>query len=181
MNIEIISDLEGYLVSLDTKNSLFTGSFNPTHIGHVEVIREILKFTDQTLLVFPHLSPHKKYSTDLSIRVRWLRTTLETFLYERNALILLVQDEHLFSNFGEFVRILEAHRSKLTRFVSIEKADKSYVTNNPNNHFVIQNPIHMSSTQVRGVFEKNEDPSILEGKIAMSLVEEYRTYFQTRQ
>lgn len=56
--------------------ALFGGSFDPPHLGHVEVVEEALRTLDiEKLIVVPaYLNPFKSKSTaPASLRLKWLR------------------------------------------------------------------------------------------------------------
>lgn len=78
----IISNLEGYITK-EGNHAIFTGTFNPPHVGHTEAIRySFRQLPDLTsVIVIPHTWNKKKNpSVGVGIRAKWVYDTLEQFI-----------------------------------------------------------------------------------------------------
>lgn len=64
------------------KKAIFGGSFDPPHLGHLEVIKEALKTLDiDELIIMPaYLNPFKsKFYASAKLRLKWLKKMTKEF------------------------------------------------------------------------------------------------------
>jgi nicotinate-nucleotide adenylyltransferase len=64
--------LKLYIKRLKMK-ALFGGSFDPVHLGHVEIVKKAFKYADEIIILPNYLNPLKNsFSAPPDIRFRWL-------------------------------------------------------------------------------------------------------------
>ena len=62
------------------KKAIFGGSFDPVHLGHVEIVKKALKkpYIDEVIVVPNYLNPLKRsFCAPPELRLKWLRETFK--------------------------------------------------------------------------------------------------------
>ncbi len=81
--------------------ALYGGSFDPPHLGHLEIVKEVLKLkeVDRVLIVPTYLNPFKKsFSVEPNIRLEWVKeqfdlenVEISSFEIEQNRAVYTVE------------------------------------------------------------------------------------------
>ena len=119
----IISNLENY-ITRGGKHAIFTGTFNPPHVGHTEAIRYSLQELPQlkSVIVIPH-SWNKKKNPVASIgtRVKWVHETLQKFVPDLFSNTVVCFDPQVNENPDKYDELCGKHKLKIHRIVGSDK------------------------------------------------------------
>ncbi len=120
------------------KKAIFGGSFDPPHIGHLEIIKQALTSLDiDTLIVVPaFLNPFKSKSfAPADLRLKWLRAMthelndveVSSFEVEQNRAVTSIETVKHFMNEGDTVYLIIGadNLSSLPKWKSFDELDKS--------------------------------------------------------
>ena len=62
------------------KTAIFGGSFDPVHIGHIEVVKNALNLVDKVIVIPNYLNPLKNsFSAPPELRLKWLKDVFSDF------------------------------------------------------------------------------------------------------
>ncbi len=148
------------LIAKDGRYAIFTGTFNPPHIGHAAAMKESFRLLPDlaSLIVIPH-SWNKKKSPPVEIgtRIRWLAETIQEFAPELSSIIVVLSDPLIFEKPDKFDELCNIYKFRIHRIVGSDK--QSVIIKNKNRAEVLQIPRldNINSTIIRS--------SIKEGKI----------------
>ena len=119
----IISDLESFIAK-DGKYAIFTGTFNPPHIGHTAAIRESFQQLPYlaSVIVIPHSWNNKKSPpVEVGTRVRWLTETIQEFTPDLFSRIVVCHDPIIFERPDKFDELCNTYRVRIHRIVGSDK------------------------------------------------------------
>jgi len=170
--------------------ALFGGSFDPPHIGHIEIVKKLqaLPFIDDIVIMPTYLNPFKtKFHTSPQVRLHWLEK-----LYKDNPKVIVSDFEvkqarkvptyesvlYLQKKYDKIYIVIGADNIKtLHKWYNYEKliqiatfiVAKRKGFEIPEDFLTIEVDINISSTQLREHMEKR----FLPPKIANEILKEY--------
>lgn len=121
------------------KHALFTGTFNPPHIGHSNAIKESFQLIPDlsSAIIIPDNWNYKKSPpVKMDIRVNWLRETVEEFLPELTTKIFILHNPAYIEQPDKFDHLCDKYFSKINRIVGSDKI--SILIGNKNKAEVLQ-------------------------------------------
>ena len=119
----IINDLESYITQ-SGKHAIFTGTFNPPHVGHTEAIRYSLQEVPylKSVIIIPHSWNKKKNPTvDIGIRAKWLHETLQEFIPDLFPKTVVCFDLIINDNPDKYDELCGKYKLKIHRIVGSDK------------------------------------------------------------
>lgn len=166
-----ITDLSSHLAA-ENSCAVYTGTFDPAHVGHAKVIEEAFASESQpaSLVVVPHNWNLKKNPVALAKRVDWLIKTIEEFNPYIKAKIRVCADEELAGDKNRFDVICAEHHSRILRVVGDDKA-KVIANSATKGIIVVPRSLVSSSTLIREAV-KNDDLETLRKLVALKVFEE---------
>ncbi|MEO1927902.1 MAG: nicotinate (nicotinamide) nucleotide adenylyltransferase [Nautiliaceae bacterium] len=64
----------------EKKSALFGGSFDPVHLGHIQIAKKALNFADEVIIMPNYLNPLKhSFSAPPNLRYKWLKKVFKNF------------------------------------------------------------------------------------------------------
>ena len=119
----IIYNLEEYITA-GGEHAIFTGTFNPPHIGHVAAIKYAFQQIPilSSVVIIPHTwNIHKIPPLDIAIRVKWLQETCLEFIPDLFAKTVICFDEVINNQPQKYDELCSRHNLKLYRIVGSDK------------------------------------------------------------
>ena len=119
----IISNLDS-LIAKDGKYAIFTGTFNPPHIGHTAAIRESFQQLPYlaSVIVIPHSWNNKKSPpVEVGTRVRWLTETFQEFIPDLSLRIDICFDPLINEKPDKFDELCNTYKFRIHRIVGSDK------------------------------------------------------------
>jgi len=166
--------------------ALFGGSFDPPHIGHIEIVRKLKKlpFIQKVIIMPTYLNPFKeRFYAPASIRLHWLKTIfandnkveVSDFEVSKNKKTPTYETvKHLLQQYDKIYVVIGADNitsldrwykynqlEKMVEFIVFER--KGY--NIPKGYFSIELDIPLSSTRLRKNIDKESLPKELQKEI----------------
>ena len=169
----IISNLESYITK-GGKHAIFTGTFNPPHVGHTEAIRYSLQELQYlaSVIVIPHSWNKKKNpEVDIETRVKWVHATLQKFVPDLFPKTVVCFDTVINENPDKYDELCSKYKLKIHRIVGSDK--QSVLIRNKDHADVLLTPrggLINSTTIRKSVKEGNTDRIIK--MIAKSVLED---------
>ena len=136
----IISNLESFIVK-DGKYAIFTGTFNPPHIGHTEAIKNAVKqlpFLDSIITVPHSWNDKKSQPVEIETRVRWLIDTFQELIPDLFSRMVVCNDPIILAKPEKFDELCNTYKVRIHRIVGSDK--QSVLIRSKNNAIVLQTP-----------------------------------------
>ena len=151
------------------KTAIFGGSFDPVHLGHIEVVKKALSLVDKVIVVPNYLNPLKNsFSAPPELRLKWLQKVfadmknveISPFEIEKNRPVYSIETiEHFKPDFfiigSDNLKTLNKWHKideilKKTKFIVASRGeiDTNLAKKYGINHF-IKVDIPISSTEIR--------------------------------
>jgi cytidyltransferase-like protein len=119
----IITNLESHIAK-DGMHAIFTGTFNPPHIGHTTAIKEALRQLPYlaSVVALPHIwNTHKDPPVEMDIRVRWLAETFKEFIPEIESKTVVCFDPLIYDKPERFDDLCNTYKFRIHRIVGSDK------------------------------------------------------------
>jgi len=119
----IISNLESYITK-GGKHAIFTGTFNPPHVGHTEAIKYSFQQVTQltSVIVIPHSWNKKKNpTTPIGTRVKWVHETLQKFIPDLFSKTVVCFDPVINERPDRYDELCSKYKLKIHRIVGSDK------------------------------------------------------------
>jgi len=119
----IISDLESYITK-GGKHAIFTGTFNPPHVGHTEAIRYSFQQlpTLTSVIVIPHSWNKKKNpAAPIGTRAKWVHETLQKFIPDLFSKTVVCFDPEINERPDRYDELCGKYKLKIHRIVGSDK------------------------------------------------------------
>lgn len=160
----VITNLERFIAK-DGMHAIFTGTFNPPHIGHSNAIKEAIRQVPylDSVVVIPHNWNDKKAPpVEIGIRVRWLSATIEEFLPEIFSKIFVCFDPLILNRPDIFDDLCNTYKFRVHRIVGSDK--HSILISSKNDAKVMKTPRDdsINSTNIRKSVKENNIKPIRE-------------------
>jgi len=173
------------------KVAIFGGSFDPPHLGHIEIVKELskLEFIDKIIVVPTYLNPFKSsFVADATLRLNWLeqifksneKVVVSDFEVKQNKKVPTIETLRHFLKLYDKVyitigadNILSLHKWK--EYENIKKLSTFIVATRqklkvPKEFITLHVDIDISSTQLR----KEIDKKMLPKEIAEEIYKYYK-------
>ena len=119
----ITGNLESFIAK-DGKHAIFTGTFNPPHIGHSAAINESFRQLPYltSIIVIPHSWNTKKSPpVEIGTRVRWLTETFQEFIPDLSSRIVVCFDPLINERPVKFDELCNTYKFRMHRIVGSDK------------------------------------------------------------
>jgi len=108
-------------IDFEARVWLYSWTFDPTHNGHLEVVKEATKQVDFLLINPCDRNPSKIYTrSDLARRKKWIRLWVEEYWY--NELPLILVDDALYrTEVGSLDEVLQWEKGRVRKIIWPDK------------------------------------------------------------
>jgi cytidyltransferase-like protein len=169
----IITNLESHIAQ-DGMHAIFTGTFNPPHIGHTAAIKEAIKQLPYlaSVIAIPHnWNTHKDPPVELGIRVRWLTDTFQEFIPDIVSRSVICFDPLIIYRPDKFDDLCNTYKFRIHRIVGSDK--QSVIIRSKNDAKVLLTPRdgQINSTNIRSSINAGNIDRIRE-MVAVSVLDD---------
>jgi nicotinic acid mononucleotide adenylyltransferase len=170
----LITNLEDHITQGD-EHGIFTGTFDPPHIGHTRAITEVFpRMVDMSdVVVIPHNWNRKKTPISLKVRIQWLIETLQEFTPDLKDKIVVCNDLSILENPYELERISSIYRDRIHRIIGSDKKNDKIIVRDTNMVISTERPgnIKISSSIIRDAIHEGRVDDIRE-MVAKTVLQE---------
>ncbi len=164
--MRIIENIAEHIEQTDGIHGFFTGTFDPSHVGHVRALRDAIDTgkIDASIIVLPHSVNPAKKPIDLATRRRWFAMNVQEFASDLDEFVVIAGEEvHSPNQIGSLV---ERYKKRLLRISGSDKGIEGETQLRPGQ----REPGLSSSIIKQQIAQRNLDA--LKGKVAVKVLEE---------
>jgi len=187
-------DKKDYKLPKNLNYALFGGSFDPPHLGHLEIVKKVLQFSgvDRVLITPTYLNPFKNSSfVDAKKRLTWVKQTLgsvrnsivSSFEIEQNRAVYTIETLQELGKTKniKYIVIGTDNLKKITMWKDFKKLNSNYIwivatregqnidTTALDNFIILKLSADISSSEIRS----GKKLDFLDEKIKKQVVLEY--------
>lgn len=177
----LITNLELRIAQND-KHGIFTGTFDPPHLGHVKAIAEAFRQIDlSSVIAIPHNWTNEKKPVSLEIRTQWLIATLRELIPDLTDKIAVCCDLSIAENPNEFDRLCNIYGNRIYRIIGSDKEVDKIKKRNGAQALLTQRVPNISSGMIKAAIQEGriDDIRKIMAKKVLQEILENKHYRQT--